>query len=143
MADKKVPPRNEDPDDRDDRIDYRQMYPIPLRTPRGFAARKNAPTPKETAGSSARHFADRPIPNKREVEIGKSYEEDRPRKRVTPMIKELMSADPDMKLADLMTELAARGYIVSQLTAGTIRADFLETIRIAVAKGYVRIRSNR
>src|ERR1700682_3047776 len=117
------------------------MYPLSGRTKRGSGTRKNAPRSKETTGSSSRRFADRPTPDKPEMEIGKSYGDDRPRKRVTRMIKELMCADPDMTLADLMIALGARGYKVSQLTAGTIRAEFSETIRIAVAEGYVKIRS--
>jgi hypothetical protein len=131
-------------DHKDDRIDYRQMYPIPGRTRRSRSAspKREKPKPEPTsffARNPEKEIPPRIAPRKKPPPARTLYDPDRPRKKLTIVAKEMLAKNPDISLADMKEELDAMGYRISALTIGSMRQDFYETIRIAEKAGYIRV----
>jgi hypothetical protein len=128
----------------DNRIDYRQMYPIPGRKRRSRSASPKSEKPKpEPSGFFARtrerEIPPRIAPRKKPPSARIHYDPDRPRRNHTTVAKEMLSNNPDISLADMKEELDAMGYKISLILIGSIRQDFYQTIRIAEKAGYIRL----
>jgi hypothetical protein len=114
------------------------MYPMAGRTRRSRSGSPPREKP-EPEPIREREFALRIKPRKTPMPVKHHYEPDCPRKKLTIVVKEVLSKAPDISLADMKEELKEMGYPISELTLGTLRRDFYETIRIAEKAGYIRL----
>lgn len=86
--------------------------------------------PKRTTAE----IASRPLPDRR-----KHDPDNRPRKSMTRATKELLCDYPDLKLDTLVARQERRGYEAAPMTISMIRRDFMDSIKVATERGYIRI----
>jgi len=127
----------------DDRLDYRQMFPIEGRNRKRYAANPRKPKePKQTYGFFTRPTSDtskKPIqPIRRD--LGKRYDDDsRPLSSMAMQIRTLVAKDLDRSVKSIAAELDAMGYDAAPQTVGAIRQDMMATLRLCQKHGSIII----
>jgi len=128
---------------RDDEIDYRMMYPIEGRNRKRRSASPRPAAKPQRAGFFVNE--PKPIPTKdrgakdRKPDQVRRNAEARPRKSMLKAARELLFDYPTIKVEQLCRKLERLGYEAAPLTITTIRRDFMDTIRIAEERGYVKV----
>jgi hypothetical protein len=126
---------------RDDEMDYRIMYPVEGRTRRRRSANPR-PSARPDKRPSGGFFTKDRASKARTLDgadKGKSYGEERPRKSMLRVTKELLCDYPEIGVQQLMEKLERLGYEAAPVTITSIRKDFLDTIKVAREMGYIKV----
>lgn len=129
----------------DDRLDYRQMFPVEGRNRKRRTENPRKPKePKQTYG-----FFSRPPTEDRKKKaqlirrsLGKRYEDDgRPRPSMEKMIKKLVAKDLNRSAKSIAAELDALGYEAAHLTVSAIRQQMIAVISLCEEHGSITVRT--
>ncbi|MBR0852146.1 hypothetical protein JQ543_30730 [Bradyrhizobium diazoefficiens] len=128
---------------RDDKIDYRVLYPVGGRNRKRYAENPRKPKePKKTYGFFTRPTWDerKEKPQSIRRDLGKRYEDDaRPRPSLDKMIRTLVAKDLNRSTKSIIAELDSLGYEAAPTTVSMIQQEMMAVLRLCRKHGSIII----
>lgn len=124
----------------DNRLDYRQMFPIEGRNRKRFAENPRKPKePKRTYGFLSQPPTEDCKKNSQPIRrnLGKRYDDDHPLPSMAMQIRTLIAKDLNRSVKSIAAELDARGYDAAPKTVGAIRQEMMATLSLCEKHGSI------
>lgn len=127
----------------DDRMDYRQIYPVAGRNRKRYTENPRKPKePKKTYGFFAHQTSDdrksKSPPSRRN--LGKRYDDDaRPMPSMDKQIRTLVAKDLNRSAKGIAAELDRLGYEAAPTTVSAIRQEMIAILQLCRRYGSIKV----
>lgn len=122
----------------DDRLDYRQVFPIEGRNRKRYAANPRKPKEPERPSGFFRPPAEKRTTQPNRPKPGKRYDDDAPpRPSLDKMIRILVAKNLNRSAKSITTELDVLGYEAAPTTVSMIRQEMMATLSLCEKYGSI------